>query len=434
MRSSCCWLLVFPAVAGAEPRTVVTEVGAGLDGIVVAEVAWTGANVTRDFVIERELELREGEPFDGATLAADVERLHELGVFARIETSAEAGADGVRVRYDFKEMPSYIPYVAVSYTEENGWSVGPAVMSVNLFGRGIQMGARALFGGASTFELNGRHPWIGGHHVSLDLRAAGLVRDDTIRGFEERSVELTPWLGRYWGRRGRIQGMLGWFRMRSDVPGVTLSSRNVDDWGRAGIRAGWDSRDSRILPRDGWWSEVEVIQNGGFLWGEADFVAGTTDVQRYVPLGTAASLALGGLLTVQSGTLGGALPSYMDFRMGGANTIRGYAFDVLGRELSGKNELLFTAELRRPLVPVREIPIASWSFRMGVDAALFVDTGAAWSGELDGDRFRTGGGFGIRIVGIASEMLRFDVGFGDEMAEFHFAAWSKFTAQRRRLR
>jgi outer membrane protein assembly factor BamA len=331
-------------------------------------------------------------------------------------------------------MPSYIPYVAFSYTEENGWSVGPALASVNLFGRGIRTGARFLFGGATTFNLDVWHPWIGDDHTSLDLRSSALVRDDTLREFEERSVEVTPWVGRHWGRRGRIQGMLGWFRMRSDVGGVTLSSRNVDDWGRAGIRAGWDSRDSRILPRDGWWSEVEVVQNGGFLGGDADFVACATDVQRYVPIGAASSLALGGLLTVQSGSLGGSLPGYMDFRLGGANTVRGYAFDVLGRELSGKNQLLFTAEVRRPLVPMREIPIASWSFRLGVDAALFVDTGAAWSGELTGDRFRTGGGFGIRLVGIASEMIRFDFGFGDEIAEFHFAAWSKFTAQRRRLR
>jgi outer membrane protein assembly factor BamA len=126
----------------------------------------------------------------------------------------------------------------------------------------------------------------------------------------------------------------------------------------------------------------------------------------------------------------------MDFRMGGANSIRGYDVDKLGRELFGKNQFIATAEWRRTIMPVREIPLLNWSFRIGVEGAVFVDVGTAWSEpeELTGDRYRTGGGVGIRLVGLANEMLRLDLGFGDETAIFHFGSWSKFTAQRGRLR
>jgi outer membrane protein insertion porin family len=420
---------------GGPETEVEADLAETLDGRTVAEVTWTGANVTKDFVISRELRVRAGEPFSSATLADDVQRLENLGIFAGIQVAAIAAGDEVRVEYYFRETPSYIPYLAFTFTEENGWSVGPAISSVNLTGRNIQTAGRALFGGTNTFLLNGHYPSIAAQHVSLDLALSYLVRDDKIRDFEEQSVEVTPWIGNHLGENGRMAWSASYFRMRSDRDGVTLSPSNVDEFGRLGLRLGYDSRDSWVVPRAGWRNEIEVIQSGGFMGGKADFLTFTTDVRKFLPL-WGNTLAIGGLVTLQSGTVGEKLPSYMDFRMGGANSIRGYDVDKLGRELFGKNQFIATAEWRRTIMPVREIPLLNWSFRIGVEGAVFVDVGTAWSEpeELTGDRYRTGGGVGIRLVGLANEMLRLDLGFGDETAIFHFGSWSKFTAQRGRLR
>jgi outer membrane protein insertion porin family len=439
------FLLFLPAVAfaqeGSVPITEPIEVEVhgemryDLDGISVADVSWSGANVTRDFIIARELHVREGEPFDAATLLADVRRLENLGVFARIDVTTKRGPDGVLVHYDFREMPSYIPYLAFAFTEENGWSVGPALSSVNLFGRSISVAGRVLFGGTNSFNLDAAHPWIGGNHVSLDLKSYYLTRDDTIRDFEEKSAEVTPWVGRFIGRNGRMASTFAYFRMQSDKPWITLTPGGADQWLRLGFRIGYDSRDSWIVPHRGWWTELEIMQNGGFMGGDADYTATTLDIRRFQPLGDA-TLAVGSLLTMQSGVLGEDVPVYMDFTMGGANTIRGYDFEKLGTELFGKHQLIVTAEYRYPILPAREIPILNWAFRIGIDAAVFVDTGSAWSTaeQFTGDRFRTGGGFGLRFVGLANEMVRLDFGFGDEIFIFHFGSWSKFTAQRNRLR
>ena len=53
---------------------------------------------------------------------------------------------------------------------------------------------------------------------------------------------------------------------------------------------------------------------------------------------------LSGLVSLQSGELGTDVPGYLNYFMGGANSIRGYGVTDLGEELSGKNQMLGTAE------------------------------------------------------------------------------------------
>lgn len=403
-----------------------------LDGRPVRNVWWSGNNVTRDHVISRELQIRVGEPFSASTALADRQALENLGIFAKIDIEATPVEGGVEVEYQLVEMPSYIPYLAFRFTEVNGWSVGPALSSVNLFGRDILVAGRALFGGTNTFEIDASYPWITGNHVSVDARAAYLVRDDVVRGFEETSTEITPWLGTYLGRNGRFKGALAWFRMESDKQGITLNDNNRDDFIRLGARLGYDTRDSWRVPNHGWKNEIELWRTAG----AGRFWTFTTDIRRYQPLSARQTFAIGGLVTLQSGTLGVDVPVYLDYYMGGANTIRGYDVEELGRMLFGKNQLISTVEYRYALVPLRSFRIIKWSFSLGIQGAGFVDLGTAWSeqSELTGGRFRVGYGFGVRLIVPNNEMVRFDFGFSESGAHFHFGTWSKFTAQRLRIR
>jgi outer membrane protein assembly factor BamA len=303
---------------------------------------------------------------------------------------------------------------------------------VNLFGRDILVSGRLLFGGTNTFEVEGSYPWITGNHVSVDARAAYLIRDDVVRGFEETSTEITPWLGTFLGQSGRLNGSVSWFRMESDTDGITLNPNNRDDFLRVGARLGYDTRDSWRVPRRGWKNEIEV-------WGSAgagEFLTFTTDVRRYQPWGGRQTFAMGALMTLQSGTLGVDVPTYLDYYMGGANSIRGYDPEQLGEVLFGKNQLISTVEYRYALVPLRSFRIIKWSFSLGVQGAGFVDLGTAWSdqSQLTGDRFRVGWGFGLRLIVPNNEMIRFDLGFSESGVHFHFGTWSKFTAQRFRIR
>ncbi len=49
------------------------------------------------------------------------------------------------------------------------------------------------------------------------------------------------------------------------------------------------------------------------------------------------TLVLSSLLTLQSGQVGRDLPQYMDFHLGGADSLRGYTVDDLGYDLFNSN-------------------------------------------------------------------------------------------------
>jgi len=407
-------------------------------GRTVRAIELVGAKVTREKVIRREIHTTIGAPLDLEMLGDDVVRLDNLNIFSdvRVEAAAE-GSDGVRLGFVLKESPSFIPLVAFVYTEENGFSVGPGLSALNLAGQAITVSARAYFGGTTQYWGNLSWPWVWGrNHNSIGLFVARRERPDELRGFEERSDEFTPELGRYLGDHGRAALAFSYFRMRSDVDGITLSDDNDDSLLRLGLKLGLDTRDSWRDPRAGWQNELQLWHTGGFLGGDGDFWSVNLDLRRWIPTTARQKLLLSGLVSLQSGAYGVDVPAYLDYRIGGANSVRGYPVR-LGEQLFGKNQMLGTAEYSFTLLPLRRWDFWKLSFRLGAELALFGDVGVVWNEpeELGWRRTRGGLGAGFRILVPGSEMTRLDLGWSPEGGfQFHFAAWSKPTAQRARLR
>jgi len=399
----------------------------------VTAIALEGLRVTREFVARREIRTTVGQPLRVQVVAADVQRLDNLSVFAEIGVLAADDGPGVRLTFRFKEMPSWIAWAGYSYTDQDGFSAGPKMSALNFKGRAISLNAKAYFGGADQYSARFLWPWIGGDHVSLDVYGARLSRRDTLNGFEETSYELTPAVGTYLGEHGRLKGLFSLFEMKSDVDGKTLDPDNQDTLPRVGASIGWDTRDSWRFPREGWQNELELWYTGG----DGDFWSTNLDLRRWVPLAKGQRLLVSGLASLQSGTVGVDLPEYLMYRMGGANSIRGYSIDDLGRTLYGKNQLIGTLEYSLNLVRVRRFDIWKFALSMGLDFALFTDAGIAWSESRDlaMNRARGGLGAGLRLLVPGSEMVRFDVGWSPEGGfHFHFASGSKPVAQRQRIR
>jgi outer membrane protein assembly factor BamA len=146
---------------------------------------------------------------------------------------------------------------------------------------------------------------------------------------------------------------------------------------------------------------------------------------------------LSGLVSLQSGTLGVDVPSYLDYFMGGANSIRGYGVSDLGTAFSGKNQMLATAEYSFTVIPLRRWDLWKISLRLGAELAVFADAGIAWTESRDLTMRRTRGGLGsgLRLLVPGSEMVRLDVGWSPDYGfHFHFANGTKPKAQRARLR
>jgi outer membrane protein assembly factor BamA len=180
-----------------------------------------------------------------------------------------------------------------------------------------------------------------------------------------------------------VNALFSYLHMKSDADGKTLSPDNSDHLVRIGASLGWDTRDNWGAPHQGWLNELEVWQTGA-LGGDGSFWTGSLDVRRWQPLGRHQRILFTALTTLQSGTPEVDVPIYMDFHLGGANTIRGYDFAELGKTLYGKNQLLGTLEYSVTALPSRPIGIWKIRLRLGVELAAFADAGIAWS---EGNRF-----------------------------------------------
>jgi len=419
-----------PSVDGKEELAV-------FEGQSIVRIGVQGNRFTRDYVIWREVRSRVGQPFSVKQMQDDVRRLDNLDIFSSVDVLPSRAEGGVVLSIQVREIPPAVPYISYDVTDEDGWSYGPALKAVNMLGRDVYVTGSALFGGKTTFLLEVNDPWIAANHLSLDLVLARIERFNELDGFGETTLEFSPWLGVYAGEHGRLRAGFSYFAVSSDTAGHTLSTDGKDHLWRFGLGGGYDSRDWWGDPHRGWHNDIEWIKTGGLLPGDGDFWRLDLDLRRYQPLTAQHTLALGTLVTLQSGKVGRDLPEYMDFHLGGSNTIRGYNVEELGRRLFGKNELLATAEYRFPLAARHEYEVFGMPADLGLAGALFVDTGLAWNRGSDFElgRAKTGYGLGLRLLMPAVDMTRLDVGF-DEGGNWrvHFASFAKFDAQRLRLR
>lgn len=407
------------------------------EGRIVSDVSIAGNSVTRDIVLYREIHTEAGQPLRLKTVRDDIIRLENVGIFSSIVVDMSEDSTGVAVTYNVKEMPWIVPFLKFSYTEQNGWSVGPSVASLNLGGRAIYLSGYWIFGGVNAYSFKLSYPWIAPNYTKLDLIVADLTRDDSLNEFEEESFEVTPWIRTNVGETIRVGATASVFEMRADRDSVTLSNDRRDQFFRVGASIEFDSRDAWRNPRRGWKNELFVQWSSGSMFGRpGDWVLAQLDIRRYQPLVGKHGLNLGGLISTQSGTVGTDVPSYFQYRLGGANSIRGYDVDQ-GKELFGKNQLLLTTEYQYEVLPLSELSLWRWSVSVGLEAAAFFDYGAAWAekGQFDKDNSKIGYGIGLRWLVPGVNVVRTDLGIsqtGDVV--FHLGILEKFEAQKQRLR
>jgi outer membrane protein assembly factor BamA len=412
---------------------------AAWEGRTVGAIDLQGREVTREELVRRQIRASVGQPLAIETVAADLARLVNLGAFAdaRAEVTEMEAGGAVRLTYLLAETYSILPVPAVLYTEENGFSYGLGVSAPNLSGRALKLGGKVFFGGTRQYWVTFDAPWLyrGEGHRSFNAFLGKRERDDELRGFRESSYEVRPTFGRFF-RDDRAQATVGatYLRMGSDVAGITLSPDGVDDLLAVTGALVWDTRDDWAAPRRGWRNELELSRYTQF-GGGADFWRVNLDLRRWVSTTSRQKVLLSGLLTLQSGTRGTDVPSYLDYYVGGANSVRGY--DSTDRPISGKNQAIGTVEYALALMQPRRWDIAFLSVRVGLELALFADLGTAWSSEEDLSVARTRGGVGagVRLLVPGNEMVRFDFAWSEQQGlVFHFATGSKPKIQRDRLR
>jgi outer membrane protein assembly factor BamA len=333
------------------------------------------------------------------------------------------------------EVNPYIPAPAIKITEENGLEIGVSISSPNLFGRASRLSAWARFGGATNIGVRYKDPlmpdfqWFSGIQVDY----FHMERRNKVFEFDETSDDFAfVYVPSYrkWLRAGP---RISFLKVRSDQQGITLDPDNSDEIPGFGISLQLDSRNMPVYPTDGWWTEV-LVSKFGIFDNDADYWQGNLDIRRYFQLdGNEQSLAIYSLTTLTSGEVGVDIPTYMQFTLGGANTVRGWD---LGSRI-GKNQFINTVEYWHILGPLRIYEVWFLKQALGLQGAVFADVGTAWTTTEEFHQNWIGGaGVGLRLLVPSLVMVRFDLGVGESGlgVGIFIGSQEKATLQRDRVR
>lgn len=415
---------------------VVVEVTPG-PVVYLRTVVIRGYRRTRRSVIEREVDLRPGDPLAPSQISAIRRQLYELDVFRRVSTELVGDEDRVKDLFlVVEEKPNIHLEVGGGLATDQG---------VKVFARA---GHRNLFGLGHRFTLLGQAGvgWVGdGWTVDVlapEWRAAARYEAPHIPGrgervavdalFNEEQQEPTWRLQRTGGAVGvllrvgergtaevayRVQ-----VRRLLDIdPGVLVAGEpwldelGVDDVadarpdtpsdtrGQSGIDLSFvlDRRDDIFNPTQGALGSLVVTLADAVLTEKA-FLRAEGSITTWVPVGDLGLLFRGragyGWVPTQ-----GTLPLEDRFRLGGGASLRGFDVDSVGPANEVAREDIAYPELLEPLVdytgrdaaprwvptggdtmavgtvelgiPFEKLGLAKWA---GTRLALFADVGNVW--------------------------------------------------------
>jgi outer membrane protein assembly factor BamA len=397
-----------------------------LDGLPIKTVTVSGLRHLDESVVTQQIQTKPGGLFSEEVAARDVVRLERLRVFSSISITPRQVSDGVEVAVTTVETPRLFPALSLAITDESGVSVGPAVKLVNIAGRPIDVGIVSQFGGNTVLAFSETSPlfthrrlW---HSASLALRD----RTNRLESFRERSLDLDARAGVHGGNTWQLGGIFQLYNVYADDSSVTLSGEDRDSFPGFGGVFIQDTRNSLTTPRRGWWNTVDVVKHVG----SGTYTTLNLDLRRYQPVTGRQSLVTTVLLSLQSGQTGSDIPAYLDYPIGGENSVRGWGFAAR----RGKDQFITTLEYRHMTWPTRAFHLGGANLYAGVAIAVFADVGSAWTESNDFSRNTiAGGGVGLRLFVPFVDMIRLDFSFGDGF-QTAVGINEKAVAQRGRVR
>lgn len=404
-------------------------------GEAIKEIRLEGNKIVHDKMIYAAMKSKPGEIYTEESALTDFKWLMQLGTFTSVRFSTIREADGVILVVTVAEVNRYGGAPILEIKDEDGVSAGAHFTSNSVLRMATQASVYFLAGGALNFGVRVRDPWIPGKSWLFGYRFdyEHAERRNKIYEFDESSDEVYFQMTRNITDRLRWGAQLMYLTVKSEEPNRTLSSSNRDHIPGIGAFLQFDGRNFPAYPTRGWWAEVNVKKTG--LGGvDTDYWQLNLDARRYIEIGSPKNaFALSSLTTLSTGEVGVDFPVYMQFNLGGANSVRGWS---LGSR-DGKNQFINTVEYWRVLMRHKQLKFWFFKTALGLQLGVFGDVGTAWSSSDEFEKnWIGGGGLGLRILIPRVVMFRLDVSVGEEGVGVSFAPgrMEKAVAQRERVR
>jgi outer membrane protein insertion porin family len=348
----------------------------------VGDLEIVGLKHTRENVVRREVGVDRGDPYSRQRLDDSQQDVYATGLFtfvhlqsAYAESSSVADTQFADLRLRVVERrPSFIG-LRTGIGQDELWDLTLDYAgewgSRNWLGTGRKWTLTAQSGFVVVSDWRVLHhrfsakyvePWIFGQRLPTTLEIAfepGVRAPDEDYRIEQSSAELG--VTRRFRRYNRISSSLILERVRVYGASPERAEELLNQQGIS-IRRRWslalerDTRPNIFIPTSGAHTRLEAEYAGGFLGGQNDFYKVDFSWSRYQVV-SAPSVFASRFRVGWARPHGdkGFVPFIDRFKLGGANSIRGYAersvgpLDSLGAPIGGEVILLGNLELRTPV-------------------------------------------------------------------------------------
>jgi outer membrane protein insertion porin family len=369
------------------------------------KVEISGNTKTLDRVVRRNLDVADGATYTATGLKRSRENLNRLAYFKDVKISTAPAADpGTRemdVKVEVQEGPTGTLSGGLGFSSLDKLFGVVQLNENNLFGRAWRASLNSQFGARRTvFSLDFRDPYFLDTNLSLLLNAYNLRTKYT--DFERKGTGGKAGLGYSFSRFTSAGLTLRIDTVQITDPGNAVSDILREEFakGRQQTRSltlnvGRNTTDRYIDPSRGTAVSTTVEYAGGPLGGDSDFVKYFLNGKVFFPVTESTVLSANALWGHAVSTVGGRVPIFERFFLGGPYSIRGFRSRGLspadpntGELIGGNKELVMNLEYVFPLFN-----------EVGFKGVLFFDSGNTWrQGDWpwDGPGLRYAAGFGVR--------------------------------------
>jgi outer membrane protein insertion porin family len=367
------------------------------------KVEITGNTKTHDRIIRRELDVRDGQIYTATGLKDSKDNLTRVSYFKDVKiTTAPAKAPGeMDVKVDIQEGPTGTLSGGAGYSSLDKIFGVVQLTENNLFGRGWKASLSSQFGARRTvFTLNFRDPHVFDTDYSLLLSA--YKTDVKYEDFRRNATGGTIGLGYQFSKFVNANLSMRIDETRITDAGAAVSNILKEEFGKGAQKTRSlsatvirNTTDKMLDPSKGSVQSVTVEYAGGPLGGDSDFVKYFLNAKIYRPLLPPAVISGNFLWGHTISTVGGRVPIFERYFLGGPYSIRGFKSRSVspkdpntGELIGGNKELFMNVEYIIPIVN-----------EYGFKAVLFFDTGNAYRQSdwpWEGQPLKTAAGAGLR--------------------------------------
>jgi outer membrane protein insertion porin family len=388
----------------------------------VERIEIVGNTTTRDYVIRREFDISEGDPYNRILIDRAERRLRALGFFqtVRIATTQGSAPDRVVLTVFVEEQATGKVSFGIGYSTSDGVIGDISVEERNFLGRGQYV--KASVGGGENqknFDFSFTEPYLFGRRISAGIDLFSRLRDATdSQNYDTNETGGTVRLGLPITEETAVQVYYSLYNRDVDVndndcnplqpqlPKAVCDSQGGRLTSLIGFSLIYNSLDDQFNPREGIYAKATTEFAG--LGGDAYFWRNTGRARYYNEVVPAYGIV--GMLSLEGGAmqaLNDDLQIQDQFFLGGSK-VRGFSSSGIGPRDIATGEALggryYVAATAEALFPIPFIPP-----EIGLSGAVFTDAGSLWgvdpdivsknggSGTIESNDFdlRVSGGLGV---------------------------------------